>query len=344
MGNRDFVCGGEIKLMLNSNRIAWIDIARGLGMFLVMLGHRNNIISPAVTSWIYSFHMPLFFFLSGYVIRNVEKIYLQDIMQKLVKKLVVPFFCLGILLELWYYILACCYGGTKDISYYLCMFCDGVGTLWFVQCLFVAEILYYVVAKWCKGLFLHIVVLAIVAFGFFFNSLNYALPLHVEVALIALLFVHLGALCSKNEWWCTLQKDYIWMFVFGGGTILLNVLQSKPNMVCRVYGNPLIFVLGACFGILFVCCLSYHLSNSISWLKKVICFVGQNTLFYLAFHAGVGYLVLDSCLSKVSRRYGVNLLSGTWDGVMHVMAVTILFVPMILLINKFVPWMVGKGK
>ncbi len=68
--------------MTNSNqfssnqRIDWIDYAKGIGIFLVVLGHtlRGLLDSPglgysnelqAIDTWIYAFHMPLFFFLSG---------------------------------------------------------------------------------------------------------------------------------------------------------------------------------------------------------------------------------------------------------------------------------------
>lgn len=44
-----------------SKRIEWIDIAKGIGIILVIFGH---IISPSnFRTWIYSFHIPLFFLL-----------------------------------------------------------------------------------------------------------------------------------------------------------------------------------------------------------------------------------------------------------------------------------------
>jgi len=57
-------------------RITWVDYARGVGIFLVVLGHvlrglrSSEIIGGGsafrfVDSWIYAFHMPLFFLLSG---------------------------------------------------------------------------------------------------------------------------------------------------------------------------------------------------------------------------------------------------------------------------------------
>ena len=45
-------------------RIGWIDTAKGIGLLCVILGHLSI---PLVDAWVYFFHMPLFFFLSGVV-------------------------------------------------------------------------------------------------------------------------------------------------------------------------------------------------------------------------------------------------------------------------------------
>lgn len=47
-----------------NKRIEWIDISKGLGMLLVIAGHT---IALKYSSILYTFHMPLFFFLSGLV-------------------------------------------------------------------------------------------------------------------------------------------------------------------------------------------------------------------------------------------------------------------------------------
>lgn len=51
--------------MDNSKRIDWVDVAKGVGIFLMVMGHSS--MPDAVNRWIYSFHMPLFFLLSGLV-------------------------------------------------------------------------------------------------------------------------------------------------------------------------------------------------------------------------------------------------------------------------------------
>ena len=54
-----------------SKRIEYLDIAKGVGILLVVLGHNDfEVISLFVQRLIYSFHMPLFFFLSGYFLNT----------------------------------------------------------------------------------------------------------------------------------------------------------------------------------------------------------------------------------------------------------------------------------
>ena len=45
-------------------RIEWIDMAKGIGIILVIMGH-ISFRPESLNVWLCSFHMPLFFFLSG---------------------------------------------------------------------------------------------------------------------------------------------------------------------------------------------------------------------------------------------------------------------------------------
>ena len=51
-------------------RILWLDQLKAVGFFLVILGHMD--IPGALNGWIYSFHMPLFFLVSGFTL-NLKK-------------------------------------------------------------------------------------------------------------------------------------------------------------------------------------------------------------------------------------------------------------------------------
>ncbi len=70
-------------------RIEWIDTTKAIGMFLVFYGHYvegTNGIALMQFRFIYSFHMPMFFIISGFfakkqidTIKYVKKLFLQRI-------------------------------------------------------------------------------------------------------------------------------------------------------------------------------------------------------------------------------------------------------------------------
>jgi len=91
-------------------RITEIDIARGLAIILVVIGHLTLRSHPEGNDWyvilrenIYLFHMPFFMFLSGIILgykyENLSsvKIYYQLVKEKF-KRLIVPFFSFGFII------------------------------------------------------------------------------------------------------------------------------------------------------------------------------------------------------------------------------------------------------
>jgi len=76
---------------IKEKRLDWIDIAKGYGIILVIFAHLKN---WSFNNYIYSFHLPLFFFLSGYVFK-ANNTFLDSILKK-IKGLIIPYFMLGI--------------------------------------------------------------------------------------------------------------------------------------------------------------------------------------------------------------------------------------------------------
>ena len=86
----------------------WIDYSQGIGCLLVLLGHSIQATEAQsqseffyiLNTIIYSFHMPLFFFLSGYLSFKLleidKKEYRLQWLKKRAKRLLVPYFFVGI--------------------------------------------------------------------------------------------------------------------------------------------------------------------------------------------------------------------------------------------------------
>lgn len=86
-----------MSLMLINKRNELLDILKGFAIILVVLGHsvqyllgNNN--ENWLFSFIYSFHMPLFMFISGYVCYRVGGRVID--LRKRFKVLIIPFFFL----------------------------------------------------------------------------------------------------------------------------------------------------------------------------------------------------------------------------------------------------------
>lgn len=85
-----------------------MNIARGIGIFLVVLGHSfpdakfdNNALYAYIFKFVYSFHMPLFFMISGFFAYKVYRVittqdYLEFIGKKF-KRLMVPYFVISLI-------------------------------------------------------------------------------------------------------------------------------------------------------------------------------------------------------------------------------------------------------
>ncbi|MCF2657191.1 acyltransferase family protein [Lacrimispora saccharolytica] len=76
--------------MGDNSRINWIDTAKGIGIVLVVIGH-TRFFPKAIIDMIFTFHMPLFFFLSGYVFREKSNFYVAQIKQLLLKYVILSF-------------------------------------------------------------------------------------------------------------------------------------------------------------------------------------------------------------------------------------------------------------
>lgn len=71
------------------SRFFWIDIAKGIAIILMIIGHTVTL-GGYLRNWIFSFHMPLFFLLSGYTIQTVSWEKMGKATIKDYKRLIVP--------------------------------------------------------------------------------------------------------------------------------------------------------------------------------------------------------------------------------------------------------------
>lgn len=142
----------EHNLLKTHQRIDTLDIIKGVGILLVILGH--------VSSWyqyqrlvIYSFHMPLFFLISG-VVSNPKQSIKKDL-KKTFLSLYLPF-AVFTLFDLSKYFLSCIFNNTFQITnfllYSLSLF-SGISSpyknvpIWFLFSLFLIKAIFIFINK-----------------------------------------------------------------------------------------------------------------------------------------------------------------------------------------------------
>lgn len=123
-----------------TNRLAWIDYISAIGTVMVFMQHSCV---PKITRIILAFHMPLFFWISGYLYRVRENDG-QDVGKYLVsktKRLLIPYF-------FWFtvsHLIAAIRGAgiTSESFIRELLYCPS----WFLPCLFISESIVHIIFR-----------------------------------------------------------------------------------------------------------------------------------------------------------------------------------------------------
>ena len=139
--------------MENTKRLDYLDYAKGFGIILVVLGHIYDISNP-IKIWLYSFHMPLFFIISGLLIRytNINERDMNGIIVSKFKSLIIPYIFFELVaIFIWMcqneFTLSALRWNVVDS---ILMYCKA-GTTWFLFALFVSEIIFILLLKYIKS-------------------------------------------------------------------------------------------------------------------------------------------------------------------------------------------------
>ncbi|MCR4908688.1 MAG: acyltransferase family protein [Lachnospiraceae bacterium] len=135
------------------SRLNYLDIARGIGIILVILGHIEYI-GSALKLFIVAFHMPFFFVTSGILIwlRSEAELPLKELVLKKLRRIMLPyiyFSVLDIIIYIVYYLLTGRDGGWNavllDVLQTVTLY--GFSVMWFLPALFIAEMLFLLILK-----------------------------------------------------------------------------------------------------------------------------------------------------------------------------------------------------
>ncbi len=293
--------------MEKSGRLAYMDMVKGIAIMLVVVGH-STVASDGVLTWLTSFHMPLFFILSGilFYLKHSHTEDLKDYARKRFRGMMIPYFIFSVIYigVFYYYLVRFPKVMTQEFiqdSYLQAFSLYGISVLWFLPTIFLGELAFYALMKrlprWA-------VVLIVSVFAFLppiaKSGLDAALPDTVTGALLFGRYFLLGILRIPEavtflgigygvRYLCdvfTRRRGTVRANIevlLGIGLMLLHAAAAFGNervdMHFVVQGDPILFHVAACsatFGLLLIC---KHLPTI--WLLDVL---GVNSLIVMLTH------------------------------------------------------------
>lgn len=350
--------------MLPQKRIQWIDVAKLIGIYLVILGHINMNCNE-LTVFIFSFHMPLFFFLSGL---TAKKESVSTSFKKSIKSLIIPYVCLYLVNYL--YLVVNSYlrhpekleevgllkpllgmfvgvGYETEISTNICV------PLWFLAGLFCCKMLFSLIHNIFSGKNENIVQIALsvlfVVSAYLLKINHLFIPFSLGSAFMAYPFFVIGNLFSPrinslltNDSNNSPKTLFVAVMIIALiSTIVLSSINGRVDVNGMRFGrNVFLFYINAVVGIVFMVVLSNYIK-----LNKVLNIFAQNTIIILAFH-GITTGLLVAPFKKLGMIDVVDekaILPVTLAVFIALGSLLLNYVP-IYIINRFCPWMLGRKR
>ncbi|MBK9924867.1 MAG: acyltransferase family protein [Anaerolineales bacterium] len=341
-----------------NKRIEYIDIARGIGILLVVLGHNDfGYISAFVYKVIYSFHMPLFFFLSGYFLN--ASIPFFDYLKKRFHSLLKPYLFTIFLI----YFTSVSFEGMSFRTaiqrivkslYGAGHYIDWV-QLWFLPHLFVVSLyafLFFAIFRKWDNRYVRWVALVVTLgvsslflqdfYPFTLSVLGkqyelYGLPFSLDLVLLSGFFFILGSEVKQATSEKTFENIYL-LIGTGAAVVLMNLfLTPIIDFNTRLYESYLINTIEAIAGILFVLALSRQLEIRTQRVAGLFKYFGQTSLFILLFHVPIQ----DYWGQKINAVTG-NLQLSIWVGFFMGVAGSLLIYELFVKANPIASWWFGR--
>ena len=345
---------------LKKKRIEEIDVAKGLGILLVIVGHMDGLSSDVWKQFAASFHMPLFFFLSGLLLKpeNASPEGFRSFAGHKARRMLVPYFLWALIyapgIE-WKQLIRIAYGNNRAY---------GEAGLWFLPTLFVAECVYYLIGAAAKkrGGATDIVLGTVC--GALGGVMSYVMlrtplqkvgwPFSVDIALTAVFFMMAGARCkplfgrlrekggsARGRALMAGAAALLLIAVFALSRLNMRFLTdpqyTRVVMARGSYGLSPLFLLGALMGTAAVLLLTPSLTG-----LRSLRFIGRNSLLFM-------------CLNHLFVAMTTGLLAQVTDvGALHgpVRVLTVLVVLAAVtvccsltawVIDRYVPVLSGKS-
>ena len=278
-----------------NERVKWVDVAKGIGIVLVIYGHVGKDI---FTTWIYTFHVPLFFFLSGYFF-NPDKKPREFFLSK-AKGLLLPYITLGI--PLFLINLRFGFDPLELLKSYIIQ--QRASTLWFIAALFMQFVIAYVLyntisqtlLRW--GVVLSLSIVGIVLWRIGINSL----PWNIDVSIVTLPFFCFGHYLRTNTKFVEITHSipsiksiaFFMLINIVGTTIMCNIPYPTIDLCSSHFSFEPLAYFTALTGIIAVCFISCK------YYSKFVAYIGRNSLVFFVWQQDIAIMTINKLMDRLS--------------------------------------------
>ena len=273
--------------MEKTKRLAWVDMAKGWGMLAIIVSHVFT--GHTISRWLYTFHVPLFFFLSGFVFREGKPF--GSFLRGKIRHMLVPYFALSLPIILAEAAMSgpmAGYGQRVAELALQVLIQRRLWPIWFLACLFLLECMGYALIRFVRcGWLLALVGAALGALGVAYaRAGGGALPWNLDACFPVLPFFLAGFLLKKHgavlEELDGRKRAALFVLMAAGnlafGWRAIRGQAAVLDVFANQYGDPVFSYLAAFFGIFAVILAARWLTIS------PIAYLGRNSLIYFVWH------------------------------------------------------------
>ena len=329
--------------MKKSDRLRYLDIARGISILAIIAGHFGL---PVIVRVVYTFHIPVFYLITGYFMKK-EPVLL--FLRKKVKTLLTPYLitCTAVVIlqgiaasfrgrsaagTLWIWIKAGLYGAGS--SYHLPEAFTPIGAVWFLWATFWGSLLMQFVLR-RNQVMQAVWVAALFAFGCLTAHRLVWLPFDIQPGCCAVLYMYAGYAGGKKEDRIRKYVDKAWPAVFLVWFAFIYTFTSFALVRCD-YGKGTVDIAASL-------CASYcifFLSEKLDWYggrtADVLAYIGRCSLIILCVHLVEMDLVDWWAVVDWLQMFGIPELAGCGIAVGMKMAVIFAGTRMITELGKMI--------
>ena len=284
-------------------RIEWIDFLRGIAILIVVLGHTN----VPFMKYIYGFHMPLFYIITGMLYKYKNNMSDKDYIKSIATKYLKPYFVFAfinlllctvidiildrpskivLLKQICKYVVGILYsrGSTQ--------FMPNCSPLWFLTSVFCLLVMFRYIEKVNNKALKQTIIFLLACISITLSAVNAPkLFWNIDTAMMAVLFMYIGTLVGtcgeiRRQEYLNISRKAIFVLISASIIGILSIKYNPTEIVSfddNSYGDLLLMLTGSIAISFVIITICYWLQNKMNnIISKYIIWLGKNTIFIMS--------------------------------------------------------------